>query len=259
MYTLSGSTSKVNKTLEDMAPMLKDLNISIQEEKAEQLNQKKTEEALIAQLLDEGVQTFSRTLSGVATTSTSLKRNDSKDSSRSVGSTSTTATSASSPMTPTKPAAARDENDSEGSRLSLIKMESYMLKRSSGARKNWSRRYFILNLQECRLDYLSPKDSDTPIVAVYLSDAKIMEVDFDDRRYVLHIVSPTVYGPLTCLSLLFLVSLSLSLSLSLFSFAQALFLSSEIITSRPNPKVISLTGGRPSLPPRSTVPWHLMG
>lgn len=169
--------------------MLKDLNVSIQQGKAEQMNQRKLAESEITQLLDEGAQTFSQALVGVGSLN-SIKRESSSESHLSVSSASTTATSASSPMSPTKSSREDTEGDANASsRLPLVKMEGYMLKRSSGAIKSWSRRYFILNLQECRLDYLSPKDSDTPIVAVFLTGAKITEIDIDDRRYVLYISS----------------------------------------------------------------------
>lgn len=146
------------------------------------MTDKKNDDARVNQMLEDGSQAFFRALA--PSPHTNLHRDNSTGSQVSVSSTSTATSNVSKSN--------HTDSDGDGPKLPLMKMEGFLMKKSSGARKQWSRRYFILNLQECRLDYVSTKDTDSQTVAAYLNEARITDAEHDDRRFVLHISSPSV-------------------------------------------------------------------
>lgn len=69
----------------------------------------------------------------------------------------------------------------------------YLFKRGSGTIKNWSRRYFRINMSDCRLEYTNPKDPNASTVAVYLEGGSVGEIEQDDRRFVFQISAKGMY------------------------------------------------------------------
>lgn len=151
------------------------------------VHEKKNEATRISQLIEDGVNSFFRSLFPPIPNGNSMKRDSSLESHSSHSSTSTANSGSKDSLHP------RHASEDLGEiKLPLVEMEGYLLKRSSGPIKSWSRRYFILDVRECCLQYIS-QESETPIVAVDLIQAVIKEADSDDRRNVLHISNPSVY------------------------------------------------------------------